>query len=411
MGRTSEHCAADRGADAQARSRYLSGGMSDSASETVHDPARGATADAGRLKARDWGRSALLLALVLLLHALVLFGLRRESLLDVPARPTQTTLSVALLKAPPKIAVIAAAAPAPAKPAAALRPAMTAAPAPPSPMPAPASPAPEPPPPAPAPPAPLPPAAVEPPAPAPEPVPDPPPGLPPGLQELPTQGRIAYRTTYTRMRGIDALTYVDWTIDLDRGRYELWLRTVDPPGLLDLRSSGELRPFGIAPFAYVERIDIANRELRADFDWDTHTVRFAGRGATEPAHFTEGTQDPLSLQFHLPLLAQSYPWQFTPGAVLSVQVARRRVEGYSFAVDGFEPMVIGGRTVHTLKIIRPKGPESNRGVEMWMAPEFDWLPVRLRFVDTNDEVWDSVLAHLPGTEPPAAPVQQEVVKP
>lgn len=366
---------------------------------------QGTAANAGRLYARRWGRSAVLLALVVLLHALVLLGLRRESLLDAPTKPTQTTLSVALLKAPPKIAVTAPPAPAPAKPQAAERPAMKApppsAPAPaPAPLPEPPAPAPEPPP-----------VPAEPPVAAPDPALEPSPRMPPGVQELPTQGRIAYRTTYTRMRGIDALTYVDWTIDLDKGRYELWLRTVDPPGLLDLRSSGELRPFGIAPFIYVERIDIANRELRADFDWDAHIVRFAGRGATEPAHFIEGTQDPLSLQFHLPLLAQSYPWQFTPGAVLSVQVARRRVEGYSFAVDGFEPMTIGGRVVHTLKVIRPKGPDANRGVEMWMAPEFDWLPVRLRFVDTNDEVWDSVLAHLPGTEPPGAPVQQEVVKP
>lgn len=357
---------------------------------------------------RHWARTALLLSLVVLMHVLVLFGLRRESLLDSPKKPTQTTLSIALLKAPPKIAVTATA-PAP---KAVAPPRATAevrrAPVPKAPAPQPIAPAPapeppaQPPPPAP-PPAPLPPIAE---APAAEPA-----RMPPGVYELPTQGRIAYRTRYTRMRGIDALTYVDWSIDVDKGRYELWLRTVDPPGLLDLRSSGELRAFGIAPFSYVERIDIANRELRADFDWSAHIVRFAGRGATEPAHFMDGTQDPLSLQFHLPLLAQSYPWQFTPGAVLSVQVARRRVEGYSFAVDGFEPMTIGDRTVHTLKIIRPKNAEVNRGVEMWMAPEFDWLPVRLRFVDTNDEVWDSVLAHLPGTEPPSAPIQQEAVKP
>ena len=70
-----------------------------------------------------------------------------------------------------------------------------------------------------------------------------------------------------------------------------------------------------------------------------------------------------------------------------------------------------GKVVQTLKVLRPKSPESNRGVELWMAPEFDWIPVRLRFVDTNDEVWDSVLAHLPGAEPPAAPIQQPEVKP
>ncbi len=383
--------------------------MNDSASDST----RGAVAQAARgvptpgRGGRRWGRTAVLLTVVVLMHGLVLVGLRRESLLDAPKKPTQTTLSIALLKAPPKIAVAATVAspkPAAASPRAAAE--VRTAPAPKAPVPQPITPPPEPlpepPPPAP-PPEPLPPVA--------EAAPEPAARMLPGVYELPTQGRIAYRTRYSRMRGINALTYVDWSIDLDKGRYELWLRTVDPPGLLDLRSSGELRPFGIAPFAYVERIDIANRELRADFDWSAHVVRFAGRGATEPAPFIEGTQDPLSLQFHLPLLAQSYPWQFTPGAELSVQVARRRVESYSFAVDGFEPMTIGDRTMQTLKIIRPKSADVNRGVEMWMAPEFDWLPVRLRFVDTNDEVWDSVLAHLPGTEPPAAPIQQEVAKP
>jgi hypothetical protein len=235
--------------------------------------------------------------------------------------------------------------------------------------------------------------------------------LPPGVDELPTQGRIAYRTTYSRMPGIEAMTYVDWMIDLEQGRYELWLRTVDPPGLLDLRSSGELKPFGIAPGRYVERVDIANRELSVEFDWGSRIVRFAGRGAGEPAAFADGTQDPLSLQFHLPLLAQNYPWRFTPGSLIEFQVARRRVESYSFAVDGFESITVQGRLLHTLKVLRPKTATQTRGVELWMAPELNWLPVRLRFVDTNDEVWNSVLAHLPGEEPPPAPIQQERVTP
>jgi hypothetical protein len=350
-------------------------------------------------------RGALVLVAVLLLHVVAIVGVRRELALATPAKPTQTTLSISLLKPPAPVASAPAAAPPPRR---------TAAPRTPTPgviaAPVPAA-APEP---APAP-------APEPaPRPAPE-APEPPPAataqvsepskLPPGVDELPTQGRIAYRTTYSRMPGIVAITYVDWTIDLEKGRYELWLRTVDPPGLLDLRSTGELKPFGIAPGRYVERIDIANRELSVEFDWSSHTVRFAGSGAGQPAGFADGTQDPLSLQFHLPLLAQNYPWRFTPGALIEFQVARRRVESYSFAVDGFETITVQGRLLHTLKVLRPKTPTQTRGVELWMAPELNWLPVRLRFVDTNDEVWNSVLAHLPGEEPPPAPIQQERVTP
>ncbi len=214
------------------------------------------------------------------------------------------------------------------------------------------------------------------------------------------------------MAGMEAMTFVDWAIDREKSRYELWLRTVDPVGLLDLRSNGELRPFGIAPFKYVERIDIVNRQLSVEFDWVASLAHFAGRGAGEPAQFAEGTQDPLSLQFHLPLLAQTYPWRFTPGAEIQFSVARRRIETYTFTVVGYETIQVRDRDINTLKIERRKGPGANRQVELWMAPEFDWLPARLRFVDANDEVWESVLAHLPGSEqPPPEPVRQQRADP
>jgi hypothetical protein len=273
----------------------------------------------------------------------------------------------------------------------------------------PAAPLPAPPAPEPAPPEPV----VE-PAPPPPAAPPPPveePRLPPALGAVPTTGRIAYRTSYTRMRAIRAMTFVDWNVDPARARYDLWLRTVEPNGLLDLRSSGSLQPFGIAPERYVERIEIANRELKAEFDWTARMVSFTGRGAGAPAGFADGVQDPLSLQFHLPLLAQAYPWRFTPGAEVTFQIARRNVESYVFRVEGYENVRVNNTDVRALKIDRPRGPDASRRVEMWMAPDYQWLPVRLRFTDTNDEVWDSVLAALPGEEQPREPIQQEPVKP
>lgn len=362
------------------------------------------------LRRGGFRRGVVVLLVVLLMHAWALLTVRRELAMASPQTLTQTTINVALLKPPPPAAVPAPApapAPAPRKVAPTPRtPTVTAAPAP-APVAAPAPPEPV--------------AEPPPPPPLPEPPPAPPPVAAPatagpdavmqGVKDAPKQGRIAYRTTYSRLRGIEALTYVDWSIDLERGRYELWLRVIDPAGLLDLRSTGELKSFGIAPGRYVERVDIANRELSVDFDWSQHLARFAGRGAGEPMPFEEGTQDPLSLQFHLPLLAQAYPWRFSPGSQISFQVARRKVETYTFSVVGFETVRIQGRDVAALKIVRPKTPESNRSVEFWIAPELDWIPVRLRFVDTNDEVWFSELANLPGTEAPVPASQQERIKP
>ena len=53
----------------------------------------------------------------------------------------------------------------------------------------------------------------------------------------------------------------------------------------------------------------------------------------------------------------------------------------------------------TLKIDRKRGPDANRRVEIWMAPSFVAAGA-MRFTDTNEEVWDSILAQLPSDPPP-----------
>jgi hypothetical protein len=360
------------------------------------------TTDSGLMRA-SMPRAALVFALVVVLHVWALYFFSRGLAALDPADATQTTLTISLL-APPPASAPTPEAPKPKprpRPRAANAPTITPAPTPPeAPSPPPAAPEPAPP-------------------PTPPVVADVPPvvatsdasKLPLGAQALPTKGRIVYRTSYTRLAGVTALTYVDWSIDPDKGTYELWLRTVEPSGLLDLRSSGTLKPFGIAPDNYIEKIEVANRELRADFDWTIRAVSFVGRGASQPLSFADGTQDPLSLQFHLPLLAQAYPWRFSPGQEVTFEVARRNIESYSFVVEGFEATRIDGTDVMTLKIDRRRGPKASRRVEIWMAPEFQWLPVRLRFTDTNDEVWDSVLAQLPSEPPPPEPIRQPEVKP
>jgi hypothetical protein len=354
-------------------------------------------------------RMAVVLTGVLAGHVYALYEVAAGLDTLKPEDATQTTLAVSLIAPPPPpplAAAAPAAAPRPPRPRSATAPTLPA----PAPVTAPAEaerPVPEPE------PAPQPAEAALPPPPQPAPpAPAEEAPLPPGVSEVPTTGRIVYRTRYTRLRGITALTFVDWNVDPVRRRYDLWLRTVDPSGLLDLRSSGSLQAFGIAPERYVERIEIANRELRAEFDWNTRIVAFSGRGAGQPAGFLDGIQDPLSLQFHLPLLAQSYPSRFVAGAEISFPIARRTVEAYVFRVEGYEAVRIGDKELQALKVDRRRGgPEATRRVEIWMSPAHQWLPVRLRFTDTNDEVWDSVLAVLPGDEMPREPIQQEPVKP
>jgi len=108
---------------------------------------------------------------------------------------------------------------------------------------------------------------------------------------------------------------------------------------------------------------------------------------------------------------RAFSFSLASRAALGALVARRGVEAYAFVVEGFEPIRIDGTDVMALKVDRKRGAEAKNGVEIWMAPEFQWLPVRLRFIDPNGEVWDSILAQLPSEPPPPEPIRQEPVKP
>jgi outer membrane biosynthesis protein TonB len=151
------------------------------------------------------GRILGVLAFVLTVHAWALYQAALSMAMMPPAEVTQATLSVALL-APPAPAAQAAA-PSPTPP-----PRHKSARTPTLPPPAPPAPEPEPEPP---------PEAAEPLEPTAEPMPEPPseapvepapapdepaqPSLIDGAQALPTQGRIVYRTTYSRLRGLSGV--------------------------------------------------------------------------------------------------------------------------------------------------------------------------------------------------------------
>jgi outer membrane biosynthesis protein TonB len=152
-------------------------------------------------------RAVFVFVAVLFMHVWALYRIATGLATFNPEDVTQRTLTVALLTPPPRPAPSAESAPPPKPRPRAPNAPTIAAPTPPAPAPeAEPIPAPEPPPPEPA-------------LPPPEPVPAPtePSQLPPGAQELPTKGRIAYKTTYTRMAGVTR-SYVDFAVDPSNAR-------------------------------------------------------------------------------------------------------------------------------------------------------------------------------------------------
>lgn len=361
------------------------------------------------------GRAVLLVAASLLLHAIVLSGLR--SGLVAPARdpelPTRTIEAALIVQAPP----------APPPPPPRKRPPRRPRPAPPPPAPPPSV---------------VEPAALE-PAPVVEPVAEESPRSAPGEDEtsiaevalpvtpppdpalvepkpaepqpapagradlvaemselggaseaLPAAGTYVYKLRDSRYAALSGTTTIEWQVDATKQRYETRLRsTVFGITLADISSVGAIRRHGLAPERYVQKTGTRAPQA-ASLDWERRVVTFSSRTFQRPA--SEGMQDRLSFQFQLMALAQSLPDAFQPGATISMDVAGPGdVETYHFLVVGPETVETEAGPIETLKLDRARIDGAKARIEVWLAPSRRYLPVRLRFTDRRDNVTESLL--------------------
>ena len=359
-----------------------------------------------RSEGLPWGRAALVLAAVLATH-LVALSIAQRTIVTAPVTPETTVLDAVLLAPPPP----------PPPPAPVVQP-KPPAPRVVRPRPKPVAPPPPPPPvvetPVEAPPAVVAEAPVAAPAPS-EPVAETPaPEVPPAPEAaaavkpdapldwaaaladaggplLPGSVRYVYRTRMSRLSIVSATTTTTWT--RHEGGYEARLEA-DAIGrtILRLESRGALGARGLEPQRYGQK-SLNRPERVAAIDRATHKVQFA----TRELPFAGALQDRLSFQFQLMAIAQRLPERITPGTRIAFPVAGPDdIEEYLFVVEAQrEPYAVGERTVETVRLQRQR----ERGgriarIEVWMAPELQWAPVRLRFTEADGTIWDNQLQSL-----------------
>jgi hypothetical protein len=355
-----------------------------------------------------WGRAAFVLALVLAAHVVAL-SLMQRTVVTAPPSPQITVLDAALitpLPPPPPAPVVQDRPPAPRvlRP----RPKPAAPPPPPPPPPAPVE-------------APLPPpvtettaesvappvampsepvAAAETPVPEAPPVAEPKPDTPfdwaaaladAGGSALPSGARYVYRTRMSRLSIVSATTTTTWSRSESGYEARLEAEAVGRT-ILRLESRGHLGARGLEPQRYGQK-SVNRPERVAAIDRGEQKVQFA----TRELPFTGALQDRLSFQFQLMAIAQRMPERIVPGARIAFPVAGPDdIEEYLFVVEPErEPYTFGDRTVDTVRLQRQR----ERGgriarIEVWMAPELQWAPVRLRFTEADGTVWDNQLQTL-----------------
>lgn len=143
-------------------------------------------------------------------------------------------------------------------------------------------------------------------------------------------------------------------------------------GPLRMTSEGEIGPSGLKPVKF-ERLR-NGKTTRATFDWNTARIKTAENGANTEEPLAPGTQDRLSA---------IYQFMFAPPKRAAIQIpmtsGKKPVE-YVFERGKRGRITTAAGSFDTVKLTRKRvtASEEDEGVELWLAPSRNYLPVRIK---------------------------------
>ena len=160
--------------------------------------------------------------------------------------------------------------------------------------------------------------------------------------------------------------------------------------ILDASSIGAIDSFGLAPEKFVEK-RFGKQPTTTTFDRDAKTIRFTA--SQETYSIKGGEQDRTSATWQLVAQARAAGDQFKPGSEWKMFVAGRRdAEPWSFKVIAIEKITTAMGEQNTIHISKAPPPDSkDQTLDIWLAPDLEWYPVRLKFSDANGEFIDQML--------------------
>ncbi len=209
---------------------------------------------------------------------------------------------------------------------------------------------------------------------------------------LPPTATLVYLTTAVfRLAGVPitmhAHTTTTWRLDGDRYETHLHMETAD----FDQTSHGTLGADGaLIPDRYTEKRPFHNAES-VDIDWPHGRIQF---GSAPPVNAPEpGAQDRLSLQFEIARQCEQNPDRFVPGSIHSVKlIGTHDVDPWKFSVAKEEPVDTGSGPMRAVRFsARRMVGTVEETMDIWVGADLRWMPIRIRMVDRNQSIIDSVL--------------------
>ena len=149
-------------------------------------------------------------------------------------------------------------------------------------------------------------------------------------------------------------------------------------------STGQITRNGLEPTRFGDKV---RSEVAAHFEYAKGKVVFSAN--TPDAPLLPGAQDELSIFMQLSAMLAGEPAKFPPRTEVPFQaVGPKSSELWVFVVGEAEQLILPGGTVRAVKLSRARRGEYDANVDVWLAPEHNYLPLRIRLTYLNGDFAD-----------------------
>ena len=154
-------------------------------------------------------------------------------------------------------------------------------------------------------------------------------------------------------------------------------------------SSGALTPSGLRPQHFEgKRSDADPRQVWADFDWEAGQLTIVHDGRTEILALPPGTQDRISSMYQFMFMSreklQRLEFSITNG---------RKLDHYIYTVQPGGDLETRLGPMATLHLVKQHRADES-GAEIWLAPQYRFLPVRLLIQEEDGTRYEQVITRL-----------------
>jgi hypothetical protein len=158
------------------------------------------------------------------------------------------------------------------------------------------------------------------------------------------------------------------------------------PDLLQI-SQGNITEKGLQPTYYLYQFgDKKNKTYQADFDWPAGQLHLHNAKVDKSIPLAEGTQD---------LLSFMYQFMFVqPLQTMQLSVTNGKKIGiYTYAFEGEETLNSQMGVLNTVHLSRASS-ENEKKTELWLALDYQYVPVKIRETDKDGKVYELLVTHL-----------------